>query len=326
MSTLPPALLPCSRPTSDTSTTLTLLFQTRFFTHLRFRCITTCGSTRLYPPQCLRPLTLPTRLSLTLSILLLPLPSLLFPPKPPSILSLLPMTQAQTPRLLQVLRSTPPSPSLSTVCSSSPVHPPVPSTHSDVRVDLDQTVSDPSCSDYKSSGKHYCHFFAKHPDNISLPDPPSHFWPLWHRYTTAANNVIDFGPQVLFSPSTTPNPLQYIAGQTVSLSSTLPFVSLGPSTFKTHLLLLSFAPLPSDKWFPFPFGLILSPSVTPVAFFRQPYPPDHRPFLAGHAPDPSHNLSAATKIPFPLPFPSPSLVPYATQALHPAHFPSFPLS
>jgi hypothetical protein len=80
-----------------------------------------------------------------------------------------------------------------------------------VQVDLAQTLLDPSSLDYLSSGRYYCHFFGKHPDDVAQPDPSSRFWPLWHRFQTAADGVIEFGTRVLFQPPVIPDRDRYIA-------------------------------------------------------------------------------------------------------------------
>ena len=80
-----------------------------------------------------------------------------------------------------------------------------------VHVDLPQTLLDPSSSDHLSSGHYYCHFLGKHPNDVAQPDPSSRFWPLWHRFHTAADGTIDFGTRVLFQPPVIPNPALYIA-------------------------------------------------------------------------------------------------------------------
>jgi hypothetical protein len=80
-----------------------------------------------------------------------------------------------------------------------------------IQVDLPQTLLDPSSFDHLSSGRYYCHFFGKHPDDVAHPDPSSRFWPLWHRFHTAADGVIEFGSRVLFQPPVIPDPTVYIA-------------------------------------------------------------------------------------------------------------------
>jgi hypothetical protein len=80
-----------------------------------------------------------------------------------------------------------------------------------VQVDLPQSLLDPASLACATDGRYYCHFLGKHPDDASLPDPPSRWWLLWHRFSTAADGSIDFGSRVLFNPATTPDPASYIA-------------------------------------------------------------------------------------------------------------------
>jgi hypothetical protein len=80
-----------------------------------------------------------------------------------------------------------------------------------IQVDLAQSALDPSSASHATSGTYYCHFYAKHPDDTPLPDTTSRFWPIWHRYTTSNDGILDYGLRVLFTPTTTPNSDQYIA-------------------------------------------------------------------------------------------------------------------
>jgi hypothetical protein len=81
-----------------------------------------------------------------------------------------------------------------------------------VQVDLPQSLLDPASLACAAAGRCCCHFLGvKHPDDASLPDPPSRWWLLWHRFSTSADGSIDFGARVLFNPITTPNPASYIA-------------------------------------------------------------------------------------------------------------------
>ena len=75
-----------------------------------------------------------------------------------------------------------------------------------VQVDTAQTKSDAS-----TTGVYHCHFFAAPSADRTLPEHLRRWWPLWHRYTTGDDGVIDYHERVEFSPSTTPNPLKCIA-------------------------------------------------------------------------------------------------------------------
>jgi hypothetical protein len=65
-------------------------------------------------------------------------------------------------------------------------------------------------------------YFAKHPNDKSLDDPDSRWWPEWHEYTIGDDGVPEFGRRVLLSPRTKPNPDKfalysdnlYLSGQT----------------------------------------------------------------------------------------------------------------
>jgi hypothetical protein len=80
-----------------------------------------------------------------------------------------------------------------------------------VQVDMLQTPLNPPSKSYPSTGIYYCHFFGKHPDDAALLDPASRYWPLWHRFSTASDGVIDFGERVLFTPPQIPSASKYIA-------------------------------------------------------------------------------------------------------------------
>lgn len=100
-----------------------------------------------------------------------------------------------------------------------------------IQVDLDQSALDHATSRYIDSGIYYCHFFGKHPDALSLPDITGRFWPLWHRFSTGRDGIIDYGPRVLFPPPTVPDPTLYIAwADTVTLLNPA-LALLGPFCF-----------------------------------------------------------------------------------------------
>jgi hypothetical protein len=112
-----------------------------------------------------------------------------------------------------------------------------------VRVDLRMCIADSASANFATSGHYYCHFYAQHPDNASVPDPTSRWWPLWHRYTHGADNVMDFHERVLFNPTTVPNPRTRIAWANVlplldpSVCLLGPFSFSDPSTNPPGLLL-----------------------------------------------------------------------------------------
>jgi hypothetical protein len=104
-----------------------------------------------------------------------------------------------------------------------------------VQVNLASTLLNPRTVDHPTTGTYYCPFFGQHPDDAALPDHASRFWPLWHRFTTSADGIIDYHERILFTPPTLPNPATYIAwadavpllNPTVTLLG--PFSFLSPS-------------------------------------------------------------------------------------------------
>ena len=70
---------------------------------------------------------------------------------------------------------------------------------------------DPRSNDCASHGRYYCHFFGVHPDDISLPNPVARWWPLWHSFKHSSDGLIDYGPRILFPPTTVPDSTKYIA-------------------------------------------------------------------------------------------------------------------
>ena len=98
-----------------------------------------------------------------------------------------------------------------------------------VQIDLSQSlIASPDCD---SNGPYYCHFLGCHPDDTSLPDPPSRWWLLWHRFTTTAADDIEFGARVLFNPTTIPDPDLYVAWADVLPLLDPAVCLLGPFTF-----------------------------------------------------------------------------------------------
>ena len=92
-----------------------------------------------------------------------------------------------------------------------------------IQVDLPQSLRDPASCACSTDGHYYCHFLSKLPDDVSLPDPTSRWWLLWHRFSTSSDGIIEFGNSVLFNPTTTPDPASsYIApGRTSSFRQML---------------------------------------------------------------------------------------------------------
>jgi len=57
---------------------------------------------------------------------------------------------------------------------------------------------DPTSAAFASHGRYYCHFLGRHPDDTSLPDPVCRWWPLWHRFTRAADGTLEYHNRILF--------------------------------------------------------------------------------------------------------------------------------
>jgi hypothetical protein len=98
-----------------------------------------------------------------------------------------------------------------------------------IQIDIPQSLS--ASPAYASDGRYYCHFLGCHPNDTSLPDPPSRWWLLWHRFTTTTSDDIEFGDRVLFNPTTTPHPASYIAWADVLPLLDPTVCLLGPFSF-----------------------------------------------------------------------------------------------
>jgi hypothetical protein len=72
-----------------------------------------------------------------------------------------------------------------------------------VQVDLDHKPSTP--------GSYYCHFLCQPSSDKDLPEQSRRWWPIWHRYRTAPDGVIEYLERVEFKPSTIPDSSKYIA-------------------------------------------------------------------------------------------------------------------
>jgi hypothetical protein len=80
-----------------------------------------------------------------------------------------------------------------------------------VQVDLPMSSVDRNSAAFASHGRYYCHFLGRHPDDISLPDPVCRWWPLWHRFTRAADGTLEYHNRILFTPTTLPDATLYVA-------------------------------------------------------------------------------------------------------------------
>ncbi len=70
---------------------------------------------------------------------------------------------------------------------------------------------DPTSAAFASHGRYYCHFLGRHPDDTSFPDPVCRWWPLWHRFTRAADGTFEYHNRILFTPTTLPDATLYVA-------------------------------------------------------------------------------------------------------------------
>ena len=65
-----------------------------------------------------------------------------------------------------------------------------------VQVDKECTMHDPFSQHFTASGKYYVHFQCQHFDNVACSILTNHWCPIWHEYTIADNNIINFGKSV----------------------------------------------------------------------------------------------------------------------------------
>ena len=100
-------------------------------------------------------------------------------------------------------------------------------------VQVDLSHSDTTAS---STGTYYCHFLCPPSADKTLPVQHCRWWPIWHRYTTGKDGIIDYHERVEFKPNVTPDSSRYIAwADSISLSNPSsylqgPFDFLDPAT------------------------------------------------------------------------------------------------
>ena len=93
-----------------------------------------------------------------------------------------------------------------------------------VTVDLEQPFD-------ITTGTYYCHFLAAPTCDKQLPEQDRRWWPLWHKYRTAQDGVIEYQERIEFHPTITPDPTRYIAwADSVCLANPDSFLS-GPFNF-----------------------------------------------------------------------------------------------
>jgi hypothetical protein len=106
-----------------------------------------------------------------------------------------------------------------------------------VQVDLDLTAADPDCADCSTSGIYQVQFLLQHPNDNSMSQPRSRWWPQWNRYTIhPTDGIMDFGTIHLCPPGTIPDPSKFVAWSTAVPLTDPTYHLLGPFDFSTRLL------------------------------------------------------------------------------------------
>ena len=100
-----------------------------------------------------------------------------------------------------------------------------------VQIDLESTATlNPH---WRTTGRYYCVFLARHPADKDKSDEFSRWWPDWYRYTRCkTTNDIIYGDRVLFRPAVLPSSEKYIQWATeIDLSEPLTTLA-GPFNFE----------------------------------------------------------------------------------------------
>ena len=92
-------------------------------------------------------------------------------------------------------------------------------------------MCDPLSQNFATTGQYYVHFQRQHFDNVACSDLTSRWWPIWHEYTIANNDIIDYGKSVNIRPHVKPNHTKYIAWSDVVPLSSPKCSLLGPVDF-----------------------------------------------------------------------------------------------
>jgi hypothetical protein len=75
-----------------------------------------------------------------------------------------------------------------------------------VQLDSDRITSTPP-----PDSTYYCHFLSAPTADLTLAEQDRRWWPLWHRYRTATDGIIEYLERVEFKPETLPLSSKYIA-------------------------------------------------------------------------------------------------------------------
>ena len=100
-----------------------------------------------------------------------------------------------------------------------------------VQVNMDCTARDPLLQHFLTNGQYYVHFQCHHVNDTTCSDLTSRWWPIWHKYTTGTEEIIDYGQSVNIRPLIIPDHSKYIAWcDNVPLTSNVCCL-LGPINF-----------------------------------------------------------------------------------------------
>ena len=80
-----------------------------------------------------------------------------------------------------------------------------------VQVDMDCTKEDGLFHDYANTGHYYVNFLYKHLADCQLSNLKARWWPSWHWYTAAEDDILRWGDLVPFRPHVAPDPAHFIA-------------------------------------------------------------------------------------------------------------------
>ena len=101
-----------------------------------------------------------------------------------------------------------------------------------VQVDMECTMCNPFSQNFAMTGQYYVHFQRGYFDNVACSNLTSCWWPIWHEYTIADDDIIDYGKLVNIRPHVKPNHTKYIAWSDVVPLSSPECGLLGPVDFQ----------------------------------------------------------------------------------------------
>ena len=101
-----------------------------------------------------------------------------------------------------------------------------------VQIDMECTARDPLSEHFQATGRYYVHFQRRHFDDVACSDLTSRWWPIWHEYTTADDDIIDYGKSVNIRPNAIPDHAKYIAWSDVVPLTNPECCLLGPIDFQ----------------------------------------------------------------------------------------------